>query len=355
MPRRTPFLAFLGLLLLSATTGLTQTAWTKAAPFPEPDEELYGVTANGKLYVIGGFAGGRAAGMTYEYDATTDKWTKKAPMGRAAHHSALAEVGGKIYVLGGFVQPATGAAGGWQPIDNAWEFDPAANTWKALPPLPTKRGAAVAVAAAGKIYVIGGASTPIGSNAVAITGAGPARSVGSNEVYDPATNKWTTATEMPTARNHAFAGLVNGKIYVIGGRLATGFITAATNTDVVEEFDPATNSWGGPKARMPTPRSGGGWGTYGGRIYVAGGEVATPQLVGAYRAVEAYEPASNTWITMPSMPIPRHGVAGAVVGNRLHLISGMVTSAAVGAQQDPAVHLHTSSHDVLELPQGGTR
>ena len=349
------FALLLTIVALSTGSSFTQSAWTKAAPFPEPDEELYGVTANGKMYVIGGFAGGRAAGMAYEYDPGTDKWTKKAPMGRAAHHSALAEVGGKIYVFGGFVQPTSGPTGGWQPIDNAWEFDPAANTWKALPPLPTKRGAAVAVAAAGKIYVIGGASTPIGSNAVAITGGGPARSVGANEVYDPATNKWSTATEMPTARNHAFAGLVNGKIYVIGGRLATGFITAATNTDVVEEFDPTTNAWSGPKARMPTPRSGGGWGTFGGRIYVAGGEVATPQLVGAYRAVEAFEPATNTWITMPSMPIPRHGVAGTIVGNRLHLVSGMVTSAAVGAQQDPAVHLHTSSHDVLELPQGGTR
>src|SRR6185503_9928004 len=131
MARRTPFLVLLGLLVWSATTVLTQTTWTKAAPFPEPDEELYGVTANGKLYVIGGFAGGRAAGMAYEYDTATDKWTKKAPMGRAAHHSALAEVGGKIYVFGGFVQPTSGPTGGWQPIDNAWEFDPAANAWKA--------------------------------------------------------------------------------------------------------------------------------------------------------------------------------------------------------------------------------
>jgi len=32
--------------------------WVKAAPFPEPEEELYGATANGKMYVIGGFASG---------------------------------------------------------------------------------------------------------------------------------------------------------------------------------------------------------------------------------------------------------------------------------------------------------
>src|SRR5262245_5446182 len=204
------------MVVLAAGQAFTQSTWTKAAPFPEPDEELYGVTANGKMYVIGGYAGGRAAGLAYEYDPGTDKWTKKASMGRPAHHAALAEVGGKVYVFGGFVQPTSGPAGGWQPVDNAWEFDPGANTWKPLPPVPTKRGAALAIPVAGRIYVIGGATTQAGSKDVAITGGGPARSVGANEVFDPATGKWTAATDMPTARNHAFGGLVNGKIYVIG-------------------------------------------------------------------------------------------------------------------------------------------
>src|SRR6266545_2578506 len=29
--------------------------WAKSAPFPEPEEELYGTVVNGKFYVIGGF------------------------------------------------------------------------------------------------------------------------------------------------------------------------------------------------------------------------------------------------------------------------------------------------------------
>ena len=43
---------------------------------------------------------------------------------------------------------------------------------------------------------------------------------------------------MSVPRNHAFAAAVNGKIYVIGGRTGHGFILSATNTDVVEEYDP---------------------------------------------------------------------------------------------------------------------
>ena len=75
----------------SSQGAFTQAEYTLGPPFPEPDEELYGIAAGGKMYVIGGFARGKAAGMVYEYDPATDKWTKKKPMARAAHHEALAD------------------------------------------------------------------------------------------------------------------------------------------------------------------------------------------------------------------------------------------------------------------------
>jgi N-acetylneuraminic acid mutarotase len=339
------------LVLICSAAALTQTRWMKAAPFPEPDEELYGVTANGKMYVIGGF--GNVRGKNYEYDAAADKWTKKAPMPRPAHHEALAEYRGKIYVFGGFVAPATGNAGGWEPIDNAWEYDPAADSWKTLAPLPGKRGSSVAVQLNGKVYVIGGATTAEGSKDVAIGNNTTVKNLTTNDVYDIASNTWTSAAPMALGRNHAFAGTVGGKVYVIGGRVSHAFVAASQNTDVVEEYDPATNLWGAQRAKMPTARSGGGWATYGGKIYVAGGEIATNSVVGAFRALEAYDPVTNSW-TIPSMPMPRHGVAGAMIGNRLHLVSGMITSAAAGAGQDKTVEVHTATHDVLELPMSGT-
>jgi hypothetical protein len=95
---------------------------------------------------------------------------------------------------------------------------------------------------------------------------------------------------------------------------------------------------------MPTPRSAVAWGVHGGRVYVAGGEVQGPAFMAAFRALEAYEPATNRWIMLSSMPIPRHGLAGAVVGNRLHLVSGDVQSAGI-----PGMHLHSDSHDAFEF------
>ena len=338
--------------ITTAHAQMPTSPWKKGAPFPEPDEELYGVTANGKLYVIGGWGDGKGRGVNYEYDPATDKWTKKQPMPRPAHHAALAAVNGKIYAFGGFVAPTNtpiplGAA--WEPIADAYEFNPATDSWKPIAPLAGKRGSAIAAEVGGKIYVIGGATTMDGDKAPFFTAFGPAKVLATNDVYDPATNKWETRNPMSVPRNHAFGGVVNGKIYVIGGRTGHGFILSATNTNTVEEYDPASNTWSMPKERMPTARSGGASGTDGRLIYVAGGEVTTTQLVGAYRAVEAYNPATNSWITLPPMPMPRHGVAGAVIGNRFHLVSGMIQSAGALTFLDPTLSVHTAMHDILDL------
>ena len=337
------------LLLAAAALGLclaahAQGKWTKLAAFPEPAEELLGVAAGGKLYVLCGLAPGwKPIGMVYEYDPATDKWTKKKPMPVLSHHVALAEYRGKIYVFGGFVYPASGPAA-WVPIDNAWEYDPVADSWRALAPMPTKRGSPVAATVADKIYVIGGATLPPGSKETAVLPARPHISVGAVEEYDPATNAWRARSSMPTPRNHATAGAVNGKIYVIGGRVGTSFISSgSSNIDVVEEYDPAADAWGGARARMPSARSAMASGVYDGRIYVTGGEGQDAQRMYTFRALEAYDPATNTWTVLPSMPVSRHGLAGAVVGNRLHMVSGDVQSAGSGVQ------VHTDSHDAFEF------
>jgi N-acetylneuraminic acid mutarotase len=354
LQRRTAMLALIASLVF-CTAALAQmpiNPWKKAAPFPYPDEELYGVALNGKMYVIGGWDEGKAAGLNYEYDPATDKWTGKKGMPQLAHHAALAAANGKIYVIGGFVPPKDTqipTGGAWEPIADTWEYDPVADSWKSLAPVPTKRGAAVAVEVAGKIYVIGGATTVADSRDPYFTFFGPSLVLTTNEVFDPATNKWESRKPMSVARNHAYAAAVNGKIYVIGGRTGHAFILSATNTDVVEEYSPVSDMWSAPKERMPTPRSGGATGTDGRRIYIAGGEVTTKELVGAFRAVEAYEPATNSWISLPPMSMPRHGIAGAVIDNEFHLVSGMIQSAGALSFQDPRLEVHTGQHDVLEL------
>src|SRR6267378_4490344 len=272
--------------LLWASGAFAQGKWTKLAVFPEPAEELLGASAGGKMYVFCGLAPGwKPIGMVYEYDPATDKWAKKKPMPLASHHVSFTEYKGKIYAFGGFVLPQSGPAA-WVPIDNAWEYDPATDTWRARAPIPTPR-------------------------------------------------------------NHATAGVVNGKVYVIGGRVGGAFVSSgSSNVGIVEEYDPAADAWGAPRARMPSARSAMSSGTWGGKIYVTGGEGQDYVNMYAFRALEAYDPGTNTWAVLPNMPVGRHGLAGAVVGNRLHMVSGDVQSAGTG------VHVHTESHDAYELDGG---
>ena len=306
--------------------------WKKGAPFPEPDEELYGVAANGKTVrdwrlerrqgwgrqlrvrprhrqvdeeTADAEAGAPCGAGRCERQDLRDGWLRAAGGHRSPARRRMAADRQRVAIRSGrrFLEVAAAAAhearlrGGGrsrrQDLRDRWRDDD---------------GRAVLDDSRGRL---GESKDPF------FTAFGPSRVLSVNEVYDPATNKWETRQPMSVPRNHAFGAAVNGKIYVIGGRTGHGFILTATNTDVVEEYDPVSDSWSAPKERMPTARSGGVSGTDGRRIYVAGGEVTTQQLVGAFRAIEAYDPLTNSWITLPPMPMPRHGVAGAVIGNRL--------------------------------------
>jgi len=332
-------------IFLLVQPAYAQGKWLKLAPFPQPAEEISGAAAGCKMYVFAGLAPGwKPVGMVYEYDPATNQWTKKKSMALPSHHVAFTEYHGKIYAFGGFVPPESGPPA-WVPINNAWQFDPAADAWKALAPMPGKRGSALAAVVGEKIYVIGGATTIPGSKETAVFPTHPHMSVGTVEEYDPAANTWRERTSMPTPRNHAAIGVVNGKIYVIGGRVGAAFIGLASDISVVEEYDPASDEWSGPRARMPIARSALGAGVYGGRIYVAGGEYQDTHMMATFRAVEAYDPASNTWTEMPPMPVSRHGLAVGVIANRIYVVSGDVQSAGTG------VEVSTGEHDAFEFAQ----
>ncbi len=331
----------------AAPAGPPQGRWISLAPFPTPTEELAGAAANGRLYAsLGLLPGFKPAGVMYEYDPTADAWTKKTSMPHPIHHAAVAVLNAKVYVFGGFELPASGPPG-WVPVNDAWEYDPAADTWRPLAPMPTKRGAAAAGAAGGKFYVIGGAGPNPDAYDQALRPGQPHRSLGTVEEYDPATNVWRSRTPMPTPRNHLAAETVDGRIYAIGGRLAGAFIIGMPgNTDVVQEYDPAADSWV-TKAPMPTARSGLNAASLGGIIYVAGGEVQTYQYLAAFRAFEAYAPATNTWWTLPFMPLPRHECIMAALGNRIHVAGGSVQSAIVPPPK--GVNFDTDTHHAFEV------
>jgi hypothetical protein len=183
-------------------------------------------------------------------------------------------------------------------FSQVWVKDATPGVWAQKATTPTSiTGHAVGVVNS-KLYSLGGQS--------AASFSAP------TFAYNPATNMWTTKKTMTVPRKNLAAGTVNGLIYVVGGD--NDLVHFGTN----EAYDPATDSWTS-KADMPTIRSGHGIGVVNGILYAVGGYNATALLA----KVEAYDPATNTWSTKAPMPGPRRNLAVAVVGGTLYAIGGL--------------------------------
>ena len=167
--------------------------------------------------------------------------------------------------------------------------------------MPTRRGAHSAVELDGKIYVLGGANAA----GMALTAV---------EMYDPATDSWSTLTAMPTPREHLAAAAIAPLIYVVGGRSLGD--QGLTNNNVLEAYSPAEDRWISLRA-MPTARGGLAAAVLERKLYVFGGE-----FPGVFFQNEEYDPATNTWRTLARMPTARHGMGAVSVGNRIFVIGG---------------------------------
>jgi N-acetylneuraminic acid mutarotase len=331
----------------SAAPPAPQGKWVRLAPLPVGTAELLGVAVGSKLVAAQGqLPGFKPAGLVYEYDAAGDTWTPKKPMPHPVHHAAVTAYNGRMYLFGGFDLPSSGPPG-WNPVAGTWEYDPANDAWRSRAPMPTARGGGVAAVVSGKIYVIGGAGPVPGAPESTLRPRQPQRSLATVEEYDPATDTWRARSPMPTACNHMGGEAVNGKIYVIGGRLSGAFIIGYPgNVNLVQAYDPATDSWT-TRAPMPTARSGLNTASLNGIIYAAGGEVQDEKSLTAFRAFEAYHPVSDTWWQLPSMLLPRHECIMAALGNRIHVAGGSVQSAIVPGPK--GVVFETDAHEAFEV------
>jgi uncharacterized protein (TIGR03437 family) len=274
--------------------------WGRRADLLEPNSEMSVAEAGGKIYVIGGYPASRVSVRTVQvYDPATNEWKLTTPLPVALNHTVTAAVRGRLYVIGG--QPDAGGAGPF--VNTVYEYDPETAAWTTRAPMPTARGGGAGAVVNGRIYVAGG-RPPRGTDFA---------------VYDPAANTWTTLPEMPTQRNHLAATAVGEKIYVTGGRFAAGF--ESEKTDLVEVFDTVTRRWSAGAA-MPRPRGGVNAVEAHGCIHVFGGEGNPEAPNGVFPDHDVYHPGKNEWYRLNPMPIPVHGVTGAVFLHGLIYLPG---------------------------------
>jgi N-acetylneuraminic acid mutarotase len=134
------------------------------------------------------------------------------------------------------------------------------------------------------------------------------------EEYDPATDTWTKKADMPTARAFLSTGVVNGKIYAIGGsRFNAPAYTA------VEEYDPVTDTWT-KKADMPARRTWSSTSVVDEKIYTFGG--GSRQGGEPLSSLFLYDPVMDTWEVKDDMPVKMGGVGTSVIDGRIYVIGG---------------------------------
>jgi predicted outer membrane repeat protein len=284
-----------------------------------------------KLYVIAGWLNSdsnTSSNLLEIYNATTNQWTTGAAASRSRGSLAAAAIGTKIYVTGG-------RAGNGSRDDATLEiYNTETNAWSTGAPLPTPRENVEAVAIGGRMYVVGGFIRNLPDwNQGEFTGK--------LEIYDPATNQWTTGTPMPTPRWDPAVAVVDGKLYAAGGMLAN-----YTVSSVVEVYDPASNSWSTAPS-MPTPR----WSPQGaalnGKFYAAGGTYydaeTGSQLVDA---VEVYTPAAPQATTSVVVTVNNVAPQLSVPSDSPHVAEGTLLDLPSATFTDPGIlDTHTATID----------
>lgn len=311
--------------------------WTTAAAPSLARQELYPEVLAGRIYVAGGLLTPNTGYSAHfeSFDPATDKWTRLATLPEARHHIALAAADGLIYGAGGF----SGGFPNWRAQASVYVYDPRNNRWRDGVAIPYPSAEGVFAAIADRLYLVGGR----------IRAHDDARHFNDHMdtaqalMFDPATGRWSAIADAPTARNSAAAAVIDGCLFVVGGRQAIKQADGSlrqVNVPVLEVYDPKTNRW---TVRAPMPRAQGGLAAaaHGGRLYVFGGEQWVPQQK-VFDNAWVYDPASDRWSVLPPLPTPRHGLGAATLGNRIHVIGG---GTRVGGDHASAVH------EVLVLPE----
>ena len=121
---------------------------------------------------------------------------------------------------------------------------------------------------------------------------------------------------MPDVRAFMGSGYFNGKIYLVGG-YNTGNVDPSFGQ--VWEYDPVANTFNTSRMSMPATLGGPGFGIINGHIYIAGGrDLNNTNLNTLYD----YDIAANTWTTGANMPSGVNVPGSAVIGGKLWVFGG---------------------------------
>jgi N-acetylneuraminic acid mutarotase len=271
---------------------------------------------DGTLYTMGGisptFNPLRITATVDAYSPLGNRWSPKARMNTPQLDAGAGAGEGIIYVVGGITPTPPGNPS--QLISTLEAYDPKADNWTNKASMPTPRALHVVAVVNGILYVAGGDTIRNFGSSNVIDEV-----LSTLEAYDPRSDTWSVRAPMPTARLAMAAGVVDGKLYVVGGFTNKG---GERTLSTVEAYDPTTDAWT-TKAPMPTPRMSLAVGVVNGILYAVGGNGPSTNLSDTLNTVEGYDPKTDSWTTMPPMPTPRSQLGAVAVDDVLYALGGL--------------------------------
>jgi N-acetylneuraminic acid mutarotase len=283
--------------------------WKTGTRMPTPRSETASVLLGDKIYIMGGLdETDRPLDIVEVYDVKLDKWSTAASLPIPLDHSGADVLNQKIYLVGGKgIDSKTS--------DRLFIYDPITDKWEEGKSMPTARYALTVDFIDGILFAMGGKNKEL---------MGYAReTLSTNEAYDPAINKWITKASLPTGRHHAASAVVDGKLYVIGGR-NTNFLQRLYLDDN-EMYDIKTDTWQKLES-MPTNRSASDTAVIDHGIHVFGGEICDEGGMSnkVFDEHELYNTELNKWTQELKMPTARHGPSVQFVDRYIYVIGGGV-------------------------------
>ncbi|MDY6839772.1 MAG: kelch repeat-containing protein [Thermodesulfobacteriota bacterium] len=274
--------------------------WAPMENMNEARTSLATCILDGKIYALGGHRGyGGYLGTAEVYDPATDQWSDLPHMNVKRTYGTAQSFNGKVYIFGGKPSGQTGT-----PLVE--EYDPTTDSWNYKASLPFRRHMAASVLLDGEIYVIGGST---------YGGDGYSKGrIDCVDVYNPVSDCWRSETYLPEPRTAHEAVVLNGKIYVIGGSVASGSYSAD-----VRVFDPLTHTWT-PGPALQTRRQSFGCALLNGKIYVFGGYNETD---GKMDSIEVFDPSIGYWqYANSSLSAPREQLEALALNDSIYLVGG---------------------------------
>jgi serine/threonine-protein kinase PknK len=234
---------------------------------------------------------GSSTGQVDIYDPAADAWLPAPALPIPVHHAGAGAMGDRVYVVGGY----TGST--FAPVPAVHSLGLGEMQWRAEPPLAGPRGALAVASTGDSLVAMGG----VGSGELVRT-----------EILEQGATAWRPGPDLSTRREHLAATFAGGRAYAIAGRDGS----LESNRDSVESLGTNEAQWR-PEPKLNHSRGGTGAASPGGRPCVAGGEAPLGRTIGPVECLDG-----GTWTVVAELEVPRHGVAVAADGNRLHVIGG---------------------------------